>query len=81
MAVATKTDEEKLSLGIEKDTYKIRKIGGGVSVSIPKKLIKEKAKEHRISVEEFLERFRVRALFDDFEGFDIAYEFVEEKPD
>ncbi len=76
--------EEKTEKKISKNktyekTYKMRQVGGGIRMSIPKPVVKRKAKELGISIEEFLEKYRIIALFDDFQEIDIAYKFVKKK--
>jgi len=61
------------------NTYSIRAIGGGFSVSVPKEVVRRKAKEKGMSEEEFKDKFAIRVFYDDFGEIDGAFKFVEKK--
>ncbi len=61
------------------ETYSIRAIGGGFSVSVPKKVVERKAKENGMSVENFKEKFAVKMFYDDFKDVDGAFKFVKKE--
>lgn len=59
------------------ETYKLRGVGGGFSISVPKVVVKRKAKEKGMTVEEFREKHRVKVYFNGLNAVDGAFEFVE----
>jgi hypothetical protein len=61
--------------------YKMREAGGGYEVTIPKLVVERGARKAGLSLEDFIKKFRVIHLFNDFPDFDGAYRFepVEEK--
>ncbi len=62
-------------------TYTIRAIGGGFSVSVPKKVVERKAKEKNLSVKKFREKYAVKIFYDDFSEIDGAFKFVKKEAD
>lgn len=63
------------------ETYTLRIVGGGASTSIPKTLIEQKAKELKLTFDEFVEQYSVKMLYGSFEGIDGAFKFVKNEPD
>lgn len=61
------------------ETYTMRTVGGGISTSIPKKIVKRKARSLGISIEDFVEKYRVQMFFDDFDSVDGAFKFVKKE--
>ncbi len=61
------------------ETYSMRMVGGGISTSVPKIVVKRKAKELGIPIEEFIQNYKVKALFDDFKNIDVAFKFVKKE--
>lgn len=56
--------------------YKMRLVGRqGVETTIPKLVIEKAAREHKLSIEEFVKNFKVVHLFNHFSSFDGAYRF------
>jgi len=51
-------------------SYKMRAVGAGSSLeaTIPRAIVEREARKHNLSVEEFIELYRVEYLFDDFGG-------------
>ena len=55
--------------------YKMRMFDGNIAVSVPPEVIRKEAKKHNLTVEQFIECFRLVAQYDNFEG--IHYQFEE----
>lgn len=55
--------------------YRLRPIGRGISVSLPKELVERKAREIGISVEELIKNYGVVMMYDDFDKVDGAFAF------
>lgn len=56
--------------------YRMRAVGtGGFEVSVPKIVIERAARKHGLSVDEFLKRYQVVHLFNDFDSIDFASRF------
>jgi hypothetical protein len=58
-------------------TYKMRQQGRenkNVVVSIPPEIVEKEARTHNLSIDEFVQQYRVLANFNGFEG--ILYKFV-----
>jgi len=64
---------------VYEDTYTLRVVGGGISTSIPKKVVERKARELGISVEEFIRDYEVQILYDDFKEIDGVFRFVKKE--
>ena len=63
-------------------SYNIRLVGtGGFEVSIPRVVIERAARKRGISIEVFVEKFRLVHLFNDFSGIDGAYRFEPVPPE
>ncbi len=56
-------------------SYKIRTFEGNFAVSVPPQVIRKEAKKNGMSIDEFIERFRLTAQYDNFEG--LHYTFKE----
>lgn len=57
--------------------YTIRKVGdGGVQTIIPKVVIERAARKEGLSVEEFIKRYKIVHLFNDFEDAAALYRFA-----
>lgn len=70
-------DEEKIEKGaVYENMYTMREIGGGISVSVPKKVVERKANELDLSIKKFTEKYRVKAMYDNFKNIDVGYKFV-----
>lgn len=75
-----KESERKVSEGlVYEETYSLTKVGGSNMVAIPKPVVRRKAKELGLTVEELKEKYAVIAFFDQFEEIDLAYKFVEKE--
>lgn len=63
---------------VYEDTYTMRQIGGGFSISIPKRVVERKAREHGYGddVDSFMGDFRVKAMYDNFTNIDVGYKFI-----
>lgn len=57
------------------DTYTMRKVGGSITTTVPKKVVERKAKELGISVEELIENYVVTMLYNSFKDIDCAFIF------
>lgn len=64
---------------VYEDTYTLRVVGGGISTSIPKKVVERKARELGISVEEFIREYEVQMFYNDFGEIDGAFRFVKKE--
>ena len=48
---------------------------GAVVITIPKPIIEKAARSKGLSIEEFIEKYRAVALYNNFDQFDMAYRF------
>ncbi len=55
--------------------YRMRPIGGGITVSVPKALVDRKARELGMTVKEFIRKYCVVMMFNDFGNVDGAFVF------
>jgi hypothetical protein len=56
--------------------YKMRTVGtGGYEVTVPKEIVERAARKRGLSVDEFLKRYKLVHLFNDFKTIDAAYRF------
>jgi len=57
--------------------YELRKVGrGGVETTIPRIVLEREARRRGLSYEEFIERYKIVHLFNDFEDIAAAYRFI-----
>ena len=57
-------------------SYKIRIVGtGGIEVSLPRVVVERAARKHGLEVKEFVEKFKLVHLYNNFTGIDGAYRF------
>lgn len=54
--------------------YRMRVFKGNVAVSVPPEVIRKEAKKYGLTVDKFIEQFRLVAQYNSFEG--IHYQFV-----
>ncbi|MBA7684062.1 hypothetical protein ES703_92451 [subsurface metagenome] len=54
--------------------YRLRLIGGGISVSVPKELVERRAREIGMTVKDFAKNYGVTMMFD-FDDVDGAFTF------
>lgn len=59
--------------------YRLRPIGRGISISIPKELVERKARELGITIEELIEKYGVVMMYDNFGNVDAAIIFEKRK--
>jgi len=55
-------------------SYRMRVFKGNIAVSVPPEIIRKEAKKHNLSIDKFIEQFRLVAQYNSFEG--IHYQFV-----
>lgn len=63
-------------IGYQKE-YTMRIQGGGIITSVPKDVIRRAANKRNMEIEEFIEKFKIQAEFDDYKDCDLRYSFVE----
>ena len=57
-------------------SYQIRTVGtGGYEVSVPRIVVERAAQKAGLSIPDFVAKFRLVHLFNDFTGIDAAYRF------
>jgi hypothetical protein len=62
--------------------YKVRTVGtGGYEVLVPKEVIERAARKRGLPVAEFLAKYRLVHLYDDFEKCDGIYKFEPAQPE
>lgn len=71
-----KTVERKIDRGeVYQDTYTLRAVGGGYSTSVPKRIVERKARELKVSVEDFIKNYEVVMMYNEFDDIDGAFKF------
>jgi len=62
------------SQNVYEKPYRMRVFKGNIAVSVPPEVIRKEAKKYGLSVDTFIEQFRLVAQYNSFEG--IRYQFV-----
>jgi DMSO/TMAO reductase YedYZ molybdopterin-dependent catalytic subunit len=72
----TNIDIENINLReTYENAYTMRCVGGGISTSIPKKIVERKAKELGISVQEFIKDYEIVMMYNSFKVVDGVFIF------